>query len=190
MKEIKQLGNVVSEMKSTVKKEVDNAVNLKMGNSIQARAKEEVKRHIKFFSKSPEKKMSQASPDGDPDNSDSSENSSEGKEENSINDSDKDFEYLPELVHLPRITYKSTRNKSSKYHTYEYPVSPLDKSYKVGCNDDLVSTGTSSSKSLNSDQRKAANQCKDWVRQLRQPSPSFAKVSTSTSPFKRTPLPT
>ena len=61
--------------------EVDNAVNLKMGNSIQARAMEEVKRHIRFLSKSPEKKMSIAAPNGDLDNSDSSEDSLEDKEE-------------------------------------------------------------------------------------------------------------
>ena len=69
---------------------------------------------------------------------------------------------------MPKITYKShSRNMktNTKKCQFEYPVSPLDTKYQVGCNDDLFSTATTSSHTQTSVQKKASNCCQEWLRQ-------------------------
>ena len=105
LQEIKDLGTTVSQVKSTVKQEVDNAVNAKMGNSINERAKQEVKRHIRFLAKPQEIPKSQAgAPDDDPNESESSEESEdESKGKDTKEQENDDFKFLQELVNLPMI---------------------------------------------------------------------------------------
>ena len=55
-------------------------------------------------------------------------------------------------------------------------------------NDDLFSTATTSSHTQTSSQKKASNRCQEWLCQARQPQPTFAKLSTSTTLLKGTPL--
>ena len=116
----------------------------------------------------------------DPDDSsdEDSETTKDEKDQNSVY-TNKDFEFIPELVNLPNTTYKSSNKyfSNKRKPTFEYPVSPLDANYTVGCNDDLFSSSTSSSKSFTSDQRKASQACKEWMRQHRGNSDLFEKVS-------------
>ena len=52
------------------------------------------------------------------------------------------FEFLPKLVDMPKLTYKSHSEQLKKTYNkaqFEYPVSPLDVKYQIGWNDDLFS---------------------------------------------------
>ena len=191
--DIQKLSQTINEVKTSVAKEIDLPIGLKMANSIENRAKAEVQKHLNFLS--PEKNHALSGAGGAPDDPHDSDEDSEDEDDakGPKPEENDDFEYLPELVDLPPTTYKSKRlNRRSSFYnkrsTFEYPKSPLDVEFKVGCNDDLFSTSTSSSKSLDSKQRKASNVCKQWMNQLRQ-KPTFAKVNTSTTPLKRSPLP-
>ena len=194
--DFQQLAQSVAEVKASVSKEIDSAIARKMSNSIENRAKLEVQKHLQFLSpnaKNPTPDIEEKSDDESSD--ESSHKSPQQSKDVNDNDNDEDYEYLPELVNLPPTTYKSKRlNRRSSFYnrrsTFEYPKSPLDVDYKVGCNDDLFSASSSSSQSLDSNQKKASNVCKEWMRQVHQKKPIFAKITQNTTPMKRSPLPT
>ena len=90
---------------NTVQKEVNVAVENRLSNTISNRAKEEVKRHLEFLTKQQSTQPQPQHPVNTADDSDSSTGSSatlanlKGIKDN--------FEFLPELVHMPQVTYKS-----------------------------------------------------------------------------------
>ena len=163
LQQLKLLQDSMNNITSTVKKEVNVAKENKLSNTISNRAKEEVKCHLAFLSKQPLKDSPQKIKD-------ESDNSSTSSSSTLINpkDTKDNFEFMPELVNMPHITYKSYhshKKSNSKKCQFEYPVSPLDVQYQVGCNDDLFSLANHSNHTQTSSQQKASNHCQEWLHQ-------------------------
>ena len=177
--DFQQLAQSVAEVKASVSKEIDSAIARKMSNLIENRAKLEGQKHLQFLSPGANKSTPHIEEKSDDESSDeSSHKSTQQRNDIKDNDTDEDYEYLPELVNLPPTTYKSKcLNRRSCFYnrtsTFEYPKSPLDVDYKVGCNDDLFSASSSSSQSLDSNRMKVPNACKEWMRKVYQKKPIF-----------------
>ena len=113
---------------------------------------------MEFLTKQQQIPLQASHPEPSVDNSDDSSGPSQNLAH--LKDMKDNFEFLPELVHMPQITYKSHhshKNTTNKRGQFEYPVSPLDVNYHVGCNNDLFSTATTSTHTQTSSQRKASN---------------------------------
>ena len=97
---------------NTVKKGINVAVEIKLSNTISNWAKEEVKTHLEFLTKQKGNHLQTPHPENTVDDSNHSASSSTTLA--NLKDIKDNFEFLPELVHMPQVTYTS-------HHSHKKP---------------------------------------------------------------------
>ena len=180
----------IKDMRATVNQDINIAIDNRLQATMDNRAKDAISRNL-----APIMKMNDATPKVVT-YEEKSANDHSSINEISVLKEEPDTEGQPPffMAQLPRTTHKSNKNRRSSFYLesnrqafFELPKSPLDSSFVVGCNDDLLNPSESS---LTSEQRETIRKSRDWMRKAAQDATAkMAVLCTSTITLKRSSLP-